>query len=305
MARPNFYSSNDLNRMDDQRRDPAWVADQLAQSGTRLVPVWRHRNLVTRQDVPRAIFLETAISEGLLSLAQDVVVLGLLGQTAYVALDLSSLEAPEVEPPIAGRGEFLDLRAVGPLLDHWEGSILAYARGILYWHARHRHCGVCGAPTESVDAGHARRCRDAGCRTTHFPRTDPAVIMLVHDGERCVLGRQSNWPPGMHSTLAGFVELGESLEDAVVREVAEEVGITVTDIRYHSSQPWPFPSSLMLGFHARYAGGRLRVNPEELEDAGWFTREQLLASPEDERFRLPRADSIARRLIETWLKGSA
>ena len=305
MARPNFYSSNDLDRMDAQRRDPAWVADQLAQAGTRLVPVWRHRNFVARQEAPRAIFLETAGSQDLLSRAQDVVVLGLRERIAYVAIDLSSLEAPEAEPLLASRGEFLDLRAVGPLLDHWEGSILAYARGILYWHARHRHCGVCGAATESVDAGHARRCRAAECRTTHFPRTDPAVIMLVHDGERCVLGRQANWPPGMHSTLAGFVELGESLEDAVVREVAEEVGIEVADVRYHSSQPWPFPSSLMLGFHARYASGRLRVNPDELEGAGWFTRQQLLASPEDESFRLPRADSIARRLIETWLKGPA
>src|SRR5262249_49094954 len=152
---------------------------------------------------------------------------------------------------LADEVEFTDLRRVGPLLERFEGSLLAYARGITYWHQRHRFCGVCGAPTRSRDAGHVRVCLNETCKTQHFPRTDPAVIMLVHDGDRCLLGRQSVWPTGMHSTLAGFVEPGESLEEAVAREVREETAIEVTDVAYHSSQPWPFPSSVMLGFHAR------------------------------------------------------
>jgi NAD+ diphosphatase len=146
-----------------------------------------------------------------------------------------------------------------------------------------------------------RRCPNPACGATHFPRTDPAVIMLVVDGERCLLGRQSQWPPGMHSTLAGFVEPGESLERAVAREVREEAGIEIDDVAYHSSQPWPFPSSLMLGFTARATTTELRVDTTELEAARWFEKDWLLAHEDDDAFRLPRRDSIARRLIEDWL----
>ncbi|MEJ2028191.1 MAG: NAD(+) diphosphatase [Limibacillus sp.] len=199
--------------------------------------------------------------------------------------------------------EFADLRQVGPVLERWEGSVLAYARGLAWWHARHRFCGVCGHPTRMEMAGHQRRCENPECGASHFPRTDPAVIMLVHDGgDRCVLGRQAAWPEGRHSTLAGFVEPGESLEEAVAREVLEEVGIRVRDVTYHSSQPWPFPSSIMLGFHARADYGPLTVDPNELESAQWFERKAILESPGDALFQLPREDSIARQLILSWLE---
>jgi NAD+ diphosphatase len=147
-----------------------------------------------------------------------------------------------------------------------------------------------------------RRCTGADCGQSHFPRTDPAVIMLVHDGERCLLGRKPGWPEGMHSTLAGFVEPGESLEEAVMREVLEETGVVVDEVAYHSSQPWPFPASLMLGFHARARCTAITVDPEELEHAAWFERGALLAQAEGDAFRLPRRDSIARRLVEDWLR---
>jgi len=200
-------------------------------------------------------------------------------------------------------GEFRDLREVGVLLPRQEASILAYARGLMYWHERHRFCGRCGAPTESRKSGHVRVCTDTACGLQHFPRTDPAVIMLVHDGESCVLGRRPGWPPGLHSTLAGFVEPGESLEEAVVREVQEEAGLEVrlAEVRYNSSQPWPFPCSLRLGFHARTARAPLTVYQDELESVGWFSRERLLNLGEEDDLRLPRGDSIARRLIEDWL----
>jgi NAD+ diphosphatase len=147
-----------------------------------------------------------------------------------------------------------------------------------------------------------RKCSNTDCGAEHFPRLDPAVIMLIHDGgDRLILGRQKNWPPGQHSVLAGFVEPGESLEDAVAREIFEEVGVEITDIHYHSSQPWPFPSSIMLGFDARATDTTLNVNLDELEGADWFTRDDLLASPENNAFRLPRKDSISRRLIEDWM----
>jgi len=160
---------------------------------------------------------------------------------------------------------------------------------------------VCGNPTRAEEAGHVRRCTNADCDATHFPRTDPAVIMLVHDGERCLLGRQKAWPQGMHSTLAGFVEPGESLEEAVAREVYEETKVTLDEITYHSSQPWPFPASLMLGFHARARTTAIEVDHSELEDARWYEKSWLLGHKDNDDFRLPRRDSIARRLLEDWL----
>ena len=173
----------------------------------------------------------------------------------------------------------------------------------MHWHRRHRFCGRCGAPTESRKAGHLRVCTRPACGLEHFPRTDPAVIMLVHDDEACVLGRRPGWPPGLHSTLAGFVEPGESLEEAVAREVREEAGLEVPleGIRYNSSQPWPFPASLMLGFHARAERAPLTVYEAELESVAWYSRETLRNLEEGDDLRLPRRDSIARRLIEDWL----
>lgn len=300
-ARENFYTGCGLDRADHLRRDAAWLEARLADPATVFVPVWRNRNLVEAGARARAVWLSGAEATRLAGRAAGVMFLGRAGDRAYFALDLSDCEAPQAEPALAGRGAFEDLRAVGPVLGRGEGAILAYARGLVYWHRRHRFCAVCGRPTRSGQGGHLRTCSQASCGASHFPRTDPAVIMLVHDGERCVLGRQKVWPDGMHSTLAGFVEPGESLEEAVAREIHEEVGLEVTELRYHSSQPWPFPSSLMLGFRARARAGPLTVNPHELAAAGWFTRAELAASPEDASFRLPRRDSIARRLIEDWL----
>jgi NAD+ diphosphatase len=297
----NFYSGVGLDRADDLRRDEAWIAARLGHPTTRLVPVWRARNLVDTTGDPRAVWLDPARAAGLIEGAAETVFLGTEGECAYFALDVSPLDESEAEAAVTGSGVFKDLRAVGPLLARREGATLAYARGLVYWHRRHRFCGVCGSATLSTQGGHIRRCSGPDCGADHFPRTDPAVIMLIHDGERCVLGRQKAWPDGMHSTLAGFVEPGETLEEAVAREVYEEVGLEVSEVTYNSSQPWPFPSSLMLGFHAYSRHLPLRINAQELAAAAWYSRDDLRASPEDESFRLPRPDSIARRLIEDWL----
>lgn len=299
----NFYAGAGLDRVDKRRRDRDWISARLADPATRFLPVWRGRNLVADPERPALAWLGNDEARVYLDAGAAWALLGLIGGQCYVVVDVSAEETPDHAPALVGRGHFSDLRVVGPHLAHAEGALLAYARGIVYWHARHRHCGVCGAETEAVDGGHVRRCRNPDCGTQHFPRTDPAVIMLVHDGgERCVLGRQKVWPPGMRSTLAGFLEPGESLEEAVAREVEEEVGLSVDQVTYHSSQPWPFPSSLMVGFYARAPFGPLRVDPDELEAAGWYDRRSLLASPEDETLRLPRRDSIARRLVDDWLK---
>lgn len=303
MPRMNFYAGVPLDRADHLRGDTERLAALLADRRARVVPVWRSLHLVARE--AEAVWLARGEIEALIETLDQAVFLGLRGETAYLAVDLSHLEEPQVEPLGGVEAAFRDLRQVGPIMDREDSAILAYARGLAHWHARHGYCGVCGAPTRSEKGGHQRRCSDTACNALHFPRTDPAVIMLVHDGAgRCLLGRQAVWPPGMHSTLAGFVEPGESLEEAVAREIWEEVGLKldVADISYHSSQPWPFPSSIMLGFHARAEATALTIAHHEIESARWFTREELRHSPEDETFKLPRRDSIARRLIEDWLE---
>lgn len=212
---------------------------------------------------------------------------------------------------IAAAGTFVDLRQVGPMLDAHEAALLAYARGILGWHRRTRFCGVCGSPTGSHHAGHMRRCEDARCATEIYPRTDPAVIMLVEripaDGSprQCLLARHSRLPARAYSTLAGFVEPGESLEEAVAREVMEETGVRVSRVTYQSSQPWPFPASLMVGFLALAASEEITIDHTELDEARWFTAAEVAAFGEWEDdsapFRLPRKDSIARVLLDTWM----
>ncbi|HYD99566.1 MAG TPA: NAD(+) diphosphatase [Alphaproteobacteria bacterium] len=320
MTRPNYYAGAALDRAAHRRKDAAWLAEALAAPQARFLPLWRSQSLFAIARDSEAFPMADAAWWGEppgvdpvplhLTAAEDwwrevpgaePVLLGLEGEAVWFALDLSAVEAPEAHPAL-GRGRFCDMRRVGPLLPHAEGSRLAYARGLLWWHQRHRFCGVCGAATVSAEAGHVRRCTNADCGTPHFPRTDPAVIMLVTDGDRCLLGRQAAWPAGMVSTLAGFVEPGESLEEAVAREVFEEVGVRVADVRYHSSQPWPFPSSLMLGFTAVATDATLTLDRDEIEDARWFDREALRrAGDGEDGLRLPRRDSIARRLIEDWL----
>ncbi len=295
MKSANYYASGGIDRATHLRNDDVWLAERLADPTSRFAPVWRMHNLFATNDEQQPVFLESG--DAAAEAADEVVLLGLANGTVYFALDYSN----QLEPPLSDVGVFRDLRAVGAILSHQAGTLLAYARGIVYWHVRHRFCGECGAPTLSRHAGHLRVCSNPDCGVSCFPRTDPAVIMLVHDGERVLMGRQNRWPPGMHSVLAGFVEPGESLEGAVAREIYEEAGIEIDDIRYHSSQPWPFPSSIMLGFTARAVTTRIIVDHTELEDARWYRREDLLRSPENEEFRLPRKDSIARRLVDDWL----
>ena len=184
----------------------------------------------------------------------------------------------------------------GGLLPEQQAGVLSYARAMLYWRSRHRYCGACGAPTRVASAGHVMKCTNDACGIDHFPRLDPAIIVLATDGERALLGRQASWPAGRYSTIAGFVEPGESLEDAVAREVLEETGVTVLESTYHSSQPWPFPSSLMIGFTALAAAEAVPRADEELEDVRWFTRQEIAAGFPG----LPPPQSVSFRLIEHW-----
>jgi len=328
MRAPNYYAHPGFERAGLRRREADWIRAQALDAASVFIPVWRSQNLVIEIEggEPRAAVVRVEAVGSLWGGLNDgdveerlgrgeFVFLGVIDERAHFALDVSAIDAP-IEalhsPALAAAGiaegevaqigvRFADLRQLAGRLDRRDGSLLALARAMMYWHSRHRFCGMCGAPTRSEEAGHMRRCTDPGCAAMHFPRTDPAVIMLVTDGERALLGRNKNFIAGMYSTLAGFVEPGESLEDAVAREVREETAIEVSAVHYHSSQPWPFPANIMLGFYAEAASSAITVDYGELEDARWFERDWLRSHVDDESFRMPRRDSIARRLIGDWL----
>jgi len=295
---PNVFAGPYLERAAHLRKDANSVAAALAAPGTVLVPLWRGRNLVSRdRDARRAVLPPAAPALQGTVTATELVMLGWFEGRACFAAELRG----ESEPQPAADAEFADLRVVGGLLPHDEAGLLAYARAMILWRARHRYCGSCGAPTMSASAGHVMKCSGSECGAEQFPRLDPAIIVLVTDGERALLGRQAAWPEGRYSTIAGFVEPGESLEDAVIREVLEEPCVRVTDAEYHSSQPWPFPSSLMIGFTARAAADAVPRADEELEDVRWFTREQIATGTPG----LPPPQSVSWRLIEDWYDAGA
>lgn len=301
------YTGCRLDRAADRRSSEAWLTDRLGAADTRVLPYWRGRNLIFEGEPPRLAALTGTPARDVLDTAETVVFLGQCDDGfTWFAADLSAGERRDL-PDLGPGTAFRDLWRVGARLSRNDGAILAYARGMLHWHRQHRFCGVCGQPTLVRDGGHMRVCTGATCGEKHFPRTDPVVIMLVTAGQgldaRCLLARQPAWPAGLISALAGFVEPGEAIEEAVVREVREEVGLVVARVAYQGSQPWPFPGSLMLGFHAEVEAAReLRFDRAELEDARWFSRAEVGAFARPELY-LPYRGTIARALIEAWLQG--
>src|SRR3984885_13111811 len=292
MQQRNIFAGLYLDRAAHLRQDPAWYAAALADERSRAVPVWNSRSLIAEGDAPHAIYLQLGDVPAERRNSGDLILLGRIGDTSYFAYEIESIEPPALLPGT----RFEDLRLVAALLPIDEAGLLGYARAMISWQRRHRFCGTCGMKTLPAKGGHVLVCTNPACRHEQFPRLDPAIIVLVSDGERALLGRQASWPVGRYSTIAGFVEPGESLEDAVAREVLEETGIQVDAIEYHSSQPWPFPASLMLGFTAHAATHTVRLHDEELEDARWFTRAEVAAGVP----LLPPNQSISFSLIEHW-----
>lgn len=295
----NFFAANPVDRLVDKRRNSEWLATQVVAATTRFIPIWRTQNLfIDAQAAAPRLLAYPEVAEELTY--ERVTLLGALAGITYFALDVEQ-EGIETPPDwIIQLGTFRDLRTVGLAVEPQLGALLAYARAMIYWERRHRYCGDCGSPTRSTEGGFVRTCTSVTCGKQIFPRTDPAIIVLVQAGDSCLLARQASWPPGRYSVIAGFVEPGESLEDAVKREVMEESGIAVSEIYYHSSQPWPFPSSLMLGFMAHAATTEFNLIDNELEEARWMTRAQITTELQDGRLKLPPGLSISRRLIETW-----
>lgn len=294
----NCFASGAIERLSGFRTDEQWVADQIKADTSRFVPVWQSMNLFENNGSHPG-FLTHEQLNGMMGVESKPILLGQIDQTVYFAVELPS-DDPTIPEQVAKLGRFQDLKTVATRLENQFGVLLAYARAMTYWHDQNRFCGLCGFPTLSMEGGHLLECSNESCRQKHFPRTDPAIIVLVSLKDKCLLGRQPVWPPKWYSTIAGFVDPGESLENAVVREVQEETGVHIADVVYHSSQPWPFPSSLMVGFTATALNDTIRVDNRELEHADWFTRKDIEEGLKQGTLRLPPDVSISYRLIEHW-----
>jgi len=292
-----------LDRAATLRADPEWVARRVHDPTSRAVFASRDGVLVSDGAGPTDLVRRSTgelASVGVV--IAEPVLLGLEQDRALFALDLDAV-ARASRATLTRGAEVVALRAAAAMLPRSEGGLAAYLTALLNWHRGHRFCPNCGTATRIAEAGYSRRC--PSCAAVHFPRTDPVVIMLVEGGGQLLLGRHANWPPLRYSVLAGYVAPGETLEEAVAREVREESGLEVHDARYVASQPWPFPSSLMLGFEARSDGGEPTAQDGELEDVRWFTLEAARAAVRggSTELELPPAVSIARRLIERWVAG--
>lgn len=291
MENYNVFAGAFVDRSGELRKDLDWLADAVGNENSRFVPVWGVQCLVDK-DLQHAVLLEHQHVAPFID-DRELIFLGVFRDHPTFAVAIDAAGAP----PLPKFGEFRELRFLGTVLPPDESNLLAHARALVLWHASQVFCGKCGSAAQPGAGGNSRVCTNSECGQVIFPRVDPAIIVLVTDGERCLLGRQEHWPEGSYSTIAGFAEPGESLEDAVRREVYEETNIQVGEVTYHSSQPWPFPSALMLGFVAEATSADIALNDKELEDARWFTRDDLKSGFPKLPFRI----SIARRLVDHWI----
>jgi NAD+ diphosphatase len=294
---PSFFSGPYIDRRSEYREAASWLADARADPRTRYLLSSGTAQLMRGIDAPGDAEPRIAFLPGNHPIVEaagqdELVLLGWFEDAPCLLVELGSGRTADLPPGTS----FQELRPLSARMPREEAALLAYARALSIWRLRNRFCGLCGSPTRPERAGHVIRCSNPDCAQEIFPRIEPAIIVLVTDGERALLGRQPSWPPGRYSTIAGFVEPGESLEDAVAREVLEETGVRVRRVDYLGSQPWPFPSSLMLGFHAvADPDTPIRVG-RELDDVRWFTREELASGTP----LLPPAHAISFRLIAAW-----
>ncbi len=299
---PNHFANYPLDRAAIKRRDGDWQRSALESDAARVV-VFHKMN---------AFLMDETGGKSVGWLGGNAVSIFPDAEPVFLGIDRDgaphfAIEAPDrfdmANFPLAEMGEFTDLRAAASIIPMGDLAILGCAKWLFDWHKRHGFCGKCGAQTERQEAGWKRFC--AACKTEHFPRTDPVVIMAVTRGDLICLGRQRVWPKGMYSALAGFIEPGESIEDAVAREVLEESGLVVQDVRYHSTQPWPFPSSLMIGAICTVGEGDAHPDEEELEEVRWFTREEiaLMFDRKHPDAFAPTPIAIAHHIIKAWAEG--
>ena len=296
-----FAGGIGMDRAAHLRRDAARL---LARPDAAVLPLWRGKLLIDLTSGP-ALGWVPPDREILAVGAEAPVFLGMAARTPCFAMDVSQLTEAEADDLFCGGlcdgAKFIDLRSIGPSLTAGNAGAAATAKGILEWHARNGFCARCGAPTEPDDGGWRRKCHS--CGALHFPRTDPVAIMLVLRDDHVLLGRQEGWPEGVYSLLAGFMEPGETVEDAVRRETEEESGIRIGRVGYLASQPWPFPASLMIGCQAEALTDEITIDPTELEDARWVSRAvmQVVMADKHPKLRSPRLGAIARSILLDWV----
>jgi NAD+ diphosphatase len=302
------FAGNPLNRASEKRLEAPWIESRLHDPSSLIFPMWRLEPfLLGPANSPPPIqlgLLKPGVAEVLAADGAPCIFLGLDGDRAVFALDVSAAENPAKEGPLAGLGFFRDARAAGQLVSIKEAGIVAQAKALIDWHQRHGFCPKCGAPTTLMDAGYRRFCEK--CHSEHFPRVDPVVIMLATDGDACLVGRGKLFPQGMFSALAGFIEPGETIEEAVRRELMEEASVKVGEVSYWATQPWPFPSSLMIGCFAKAANRDVKVDQSELAELRWIERKvarELIEGKRVDGIMVPPPIAIAHHLIKAFALG--
>ena len=299
------FAGSPLNRASEKRTDPDWIASKRLDPSSLILPLWRLEPFLLEPQEPGAPtelgLLRPGLADVLASADAPCIFLGLDRDTAVFALDVSAAGPPGNLGPLAGLGYFREARTAAQMVSIKHAAIIAQAKALIDWHQRHGFCPRCGAPTAIMDAGYRRLCPK--CNAEHFPRVDPVVIMLATHGDACLVGRGKQFPAGMFSALAGFVEPGETIEEAVRRELMEEAAVKVNAVTYYATQPWPFPSSLMIGCFAEAASRDARPDEIEIAEVRWLERRvarDLIAGQHVAGLRVPPSIAIAHHLIKTW-----
>jgi NAD+ diphosphatase len=299
------FSGNPLNRASEKRTDSNWIESKRHDPSSLIVPLWRLEPFLLEQEKSSPPLELGLFAPGVVDSLADAdapwVFLGLDGEQALFALDISAAGEPVNVGPLAGLGHFRDARMAAQMVSIRNAAIIAQAKAMIDWHQRHGFCPRCGAPTKMMDAGYRRLC--GKCNAEHFPRTDPVVIMLATHGEACLVGRGKSFPQGMFSALAGFVEPGETIEEAVRRELMEEASVKVGEVTYYATQPWPFPSSLMIGCFAKAISRDVKADEIEVAEVRWLERSlarELVAGRRVDGIMVPPAIAIAHHLIKAW-----
>jgi NAD+ diphosphatase len=302
------FAGNPLNRASEKRTDPNWIGSKRRDPSSFVLPLWRLEPFLLGAEKSGASIelglIRPGIADPLVGAGALCIFLGLDGDRAVFALDVSEADDPANVGPLAGLGYFREARTAAQMLSLRDAAIVAQAKALIDWHQRHGFCPRCGAPTKVMDAGYRRLC--GKCNAEHFPRVDPVVIMLATEGEACLVGRGKQFPPGMFSALAGFVEPGETIEEAVRRELMEEAALKVGEVTYYATQPWPFPSSLMIGCFAKAANRNAKADDNELAEVRWIERSvarELVDGKQLDGLRVPPPIAIAHHLIKTWALG--
>ena len=302
------FSGNPLNRASEKRTDQNWIEFKRRDPSSLVLPMWRLEPFLLETEKPDAPIelglLKPEVVDSLAGAGALCIFLGLDGDRAVFALDVSDAADTANTGPLAGLGYFRDARVAASTVSLAHAAIIAQAKALIDWHQRHGFCPRCGTATKLMDAGYRRLC--GNCNAEHFPRVDPVVIMLATEGEACLVGRGKHFPPAMFSALAGFVEPGETVEEAVRRELMEEASVKIGEVTYYATQPWPFPSSLMIGCFAKAKSRDVKADEIEVAEVRWIERgaaRKLIEGKQVDGIRVPPPLAIAHHLIKTWALG--